>query len=80
MTAFFYGRQSNDVRWSADDVKFSSQDVTFAKIGDQLKLGFNVEIFGTYARLPAYISTIAEAMAVSNEYIYVAGRDVFIKH
>lgn len=71
----FYGRQSNDVRWSADDVKFSSQDITFAKIGDQLKLGFNVEIFGTYARLPAFVSTIAEAMTVSNEYIYVAGRD-----
>lgn len=71
----FYGRQSNDIRWSADDVKFSNEDITFAKIGDQLKLGFNVEIFGTYAQLPAFVSTIAEAMTVSNEYIYVVGRD-----
>lgn len=70
----FYGRKSNDVRWSADDVKFSSQDVTFAKIGDQLKLGFDVEIFGNYARLPLAISTIAEAITSSNDFIYVAAR------
>lgn len=70
----FYGRQSNDIRWSADDVTFSSQDVTFAKIGDQLKLGFDVEIFGNYARLPLSISTIAEAMTVSDDFIYVAAR------
>lgn len=70
----FYGRKSNDVRWSSDTVKMSSQDVTFAKIGDQLKLGFDVEIFGTYARLPLAVSTIAEAMTVSDDFIYVAGR------
>lgn len=70
----FYGRQSNDIRWSADDVRFSSQDVTFAKIGDQLKLGFDVEIFGNYARLPLAISTIAEAITVSDDFVYVAGR------
>lgn len=71
----FYGRQSNDTRWSADDVKFSSQDVTFAKIGDKLKLGFNVEIFGTYARLPGNVSRIAEAIVCNDEYVYVTARD-----
>lgn len=75
----FYGRQSNDIRWSSDIVKFSSQDVTFAKIGDQLKLGFDVEIFGDYARLPLAISKIAEAITVSDDYIYVAGRDKVFK-
>lgn len=72
----FYGRKSNDIRWSADDVKFSSQDVTFAKIGDQLKLGFDVEIFGTYARLPLAVQKYAEAITATNDMIYVAGRDV----
>lgn len=70
----FYGRQSNDIRWSADDVKFSSQDVTFAKIGDNTDLPFNTEVFGSYARLPLAVSKIAEAITVSDEYIYVAGR------
>lgn len=72
----FYGRQSSDTRWSADDVRFSSQDITFAKIGDQLKLGFDVEIFGTYARLPGEISRRAEAISATDEYIYVVARDV----
>lgn len=72
----FYGRKSSDTRWSVDDVKFSSQDVTFAKIGDQLKLGFDVEIFGTYARLPLDMSTRAEAITATNDYIYVVARNV----
>lgn len=75
----FYGRQSNDVRWSADDVRFSSQDVTFAKIGDNTGLNFDIEIFGTYARLPLAVSKIAEAITTSDEYIYVSGRDKVYK-
>lgn len=71
----FYGRQSNDFRWSSDDIKFSSQDVTFVKLGDQLHLGFDVEIFGTYARLPGDISKYAEAMACNEKYVYVTARD-----
>ncbi|AHJ86996.1 baseplate wedge subunit [Salmonella phage STP4-a] len=71
----FYGRKSNDIRWSSDEVRFSSQDVTFAKIGDQLKLGFDVEIFGTYASLPADVSRIAEAITTTDDFIYVVARD-----
>lgn len=71
----FYGRQSNDYRWSSDDIRFSSQDVTFAKIGDQIKLDFNVEIFGTYARLPGDVSKYAEAIVCNDEYVYVVARD-----
>ncbi|AWD90303.1 baseplate wedge subunit [Erwinia phage Cronus] len=71
----FYGRQSNDVRWSADDVRFSSQDVTFAQLGDQLHLGFDVEIFGTYARLPGDVAKYAEALACTDDNLYVVSRD-----
>ncbi|QQG32069.1 baseplate wedge subunit [Citrobacter phage CkP1] len=71
----FYGRKSNDTRWSSDEVRFSSQDITFAKIGDQLKLGFDVEIFGTYASLPGEISKKAEAITATDDYIYVVARD-----
>lgn len=71
----FYGRNSSDVRWSSDEVRFSSEDVTFAKIGDNLNLGFDVNIFGTYARLPADVSQIAEAITCNEEYIYVVARD-----
>lgn len=75
----FYGRRSSDIRWSADDVKMSSQDVTFAKIGDQLNLGFDVDIFGTYTTLPGEISTKAEAMTASNDFVYVVARDTVRK-
>ncbi|WPK18013.1 hypothetical protein [Escherichia phage BYEP02] len=71
----FYGRKSTDVRWSADDVRFSSQDITFAKLGDQLHLGFDVEIFATYATLPANVYRIAEAITCTDDYIYVVARD-----
>ncbi|MFP9202627.1 hypothetical protein ACLI2R_15960, partial [Enterococcus faecalis] len=66
----FYGRKSTDVRWSADDVRFSSQDIKFAKLGDQLHLGFDVEIFATYATLPANVYRIAEAITCTDDYIY----------
>lgn len=71
----FYGRKSSDIRWSADDVRFSSQDVTFAKIGDQLKIGYDVEIFGTYATLPGDMSRKAEAITCTDENVYIAARD-----
>lgn len=71
----FYGRKSNDIRWSADDVRFSSQDITFAKLGDQLKIGFDAEIFGNYATLPGDVSRIAESIVCNSEYVYVAARD-----
>ncbi|ARB05951.1 hypothetical protein fHeYen901_178 [Yersinia phage fHe-Yen9-01] len=77
----FYGRLSNDTRWSEDDVRFSSQDITFAKIGDQLNLGFDVEIFGTYAKYPGDVSKYVEAMTCNNDNLYVVARDTvrFIK-
>lgn len=71
----FYGRSSTDVRWSADDVRFSSQDVTFAKIGDQLGIGFNVDIFGNYASLPAEVARIGEAIVCTDDNVYIAARD-----
>lgn len=72
----FYGRKSNDVRWSSDEVKFSDDEVTFTKLGDQLNLGFEVEIFGTYATWPAELNKRVEAMACSNDYLYGISRDV----
>ncbi|ASD52067.1 baseplate wedge subunit [Pseudomonas phage PspYZU05] len=71
----FYGRKSNDIRWSSDEVRFSSEDITFTKLGDQLKLGFDVEIFGTYSRLPPEISRKAEAITATDDLIYVVARD-----
>lgn len=71
----YYGRRANDVRWSADDVRFSSDTVTFAKTGDELNLGFDVELFNNYARLPGDMYRKVEAMAADEEYIYVAARN-----
>lgn len=71
----FYGRKSTDTRWSSDEVRFSAEDITFAKKGDTLKLGFDVNIFGTYARLPGDVSHIAEAITCNDDYIYVVARD-----
>lgn len=71
----FYGRNSSDVRWSSDDVKFSSENTTFAKMGENIDLDFDINIFGTYAKLPGDVSQIAEAITCNEEYIYVAARD-----
>lgn len=72
----FYGRSSSDVRWSADDVRFSDDDITFAKLGNQTGLDFDVDSYNTFARLPANVTKYAEAMACSDEYIYVAAKNV----
>lgn len=72
----FYGRQASDTRWSADDVRFSADDITFAKVGDENDLGFDVEVFGTLARLTADTTKYAEAMACNDEYLWVAAKDV----
>lgn len=71
----FYGRRSSDTRWSDDKVRFSDMEVTFAKIGDDLNLGFNVEVFGTYAFLPGNITRYAESFAVSNDYLWVGSKN-----
>lgn len=73
--SIFYGRNSTDTRWSSDEVRFSSEDITFSKIGDNLNLGFNVNIFGNYAKLPADVAQIAESIVCNDEYIYVVARD-----
>lgn len=71
----FYGRRSSDIRWSDDQVRFSNIEITFAKIGDTLDLGFDVETFSTYAHLPGNITRYGEAIAASDDYLWVAGRN-----
>lgn len=72
----FYGRSSTDTRWSADDVRFSADDITFAKLGNQTGLDFDIDSYNTYAKLPGDVSKYAEAMSASNEYLYVAAKNV----
>lgn len=71
----FYGRKSTDTRWSSDTVRFSNDDITFAKIGDTLNLGFDVNIFGNYAMLPGDVAKIGEAITCNEDYIYIVARD-----
>lgn len=71
----FYGRPSTDLRWSDNTTKFSEPEITFAKLGEDNKVGFLVEIFGRYIDLPADLNKRAEAMACSDKYLYVAGRN-----
>lgn len=71
----FFGRPSTDIRWSENTVKFSTQEYTFAKLGEENNVGFPVEIFGKYIELPADLKKRAEAMACSNKYLWVAGRN-----
>ena len=71
----YYGRRANDARWSADDVRFSSDSVTFSKTGDELNLGFDVELFNSYARLPGDIFRKGEAIAADDDWVYVAARN-----
>lgn len=71
----FYGRSSTDVRWSADDVRFSADDVTFAKLGNQTGLDFDVDSYNTFAKLPGNVTKYAEAIACSDEWLYVAAKN-----
>lgn len=71
----YYGRRSSDTRFSADDVRFSNNEITFAKIGDTLNLGFDVELFNEFARLPGDMNRRTEAMACTNEYLYVGAQN-----
>lgn len=71
----FYGRRSSDVRWSDDQHRFSETDLTFAKIGDTLHLGFDVEVFGTLSFLPGNVSRFTEAIASNNDFLYVAAKN-----
>lgn len=71
----FFGRPSRDLRWSDDITRFSTQEFTFAKLGEEDNIGFPVELFGTYIDLPAGLNKLAEAMASSDEYLYVGGRN-----
>lgn len=72
----FYGRTSTDIRWSADDVRFSADDVTFAKLGNQTGLDFDVDSYNTFAKLPGNVSKYAEAMACSDDWLYVVAKNV----
>lgn len=72
----YYGRKASDTRWSSDDVRFSRTDITFAKVGDELGLGYDVELFGEYARLPPVPFTRSgEAMACTDEKLFVAAKN-----
>lgn len=76
----FYGRRASDYRWSSDEIRFSRTDITFAKMGDELGLGYDVELFGEYARLPAPPFTrSAEAMACTDEFLYVVAKNRVVK-
>lgn len=76
----FFGRPSTDTRWSDDQVRFNNlTQVTFAKLGDDTEIGFPVEIFGKYIDLPAVLNKRSEAMACSDNYLYVAGRNVIYR-
>lgn len=74
-TKIFYGRSSNDIRFSSDEYKFSNDEATFTKLGDQLDLGFNTEVFGLYSSLPGEVAKHAEAFCCNNDYLYVVARD-----
>ncbi|UES35568.1 baseplate wedge protein [Citrobacter phage KKP_3664] len=72
----FYGRTSTDIRWSADDVRFSADDITFAKLGNQTGLDFDVDSYNTFAKLPGNVSKYAEAMACSDDWLYVVAKNI----
>lgn len=72
----FYGRNSTDTRWSADDVRFSADDITFAKLGNQTGLDFDIDSYNTFAKLPGDVSKYAEAIACSNDWLYVVAKNV----
>lgn len=71
----FYARSANDVRWSSDTVKFSDDKITFAKIGNQSGIDFDVDLYNTYARLPGDVSKRAEAIAANDDFCYVGAKN-----
>ena len=59
----FNGRPSSNIRWSSTTERFSSTDISFTRMDDQLKLGFEIEVFNKYAKIPTEFEYIVEAMA-----------------
>lgn len=71
----FYGRQSNDIRWSSDQYKFSDEEATFSKLGNQTDLPFSTELFATYATLPGDVAKYVEAFCCTNNFLVTVARD-----
>ena len=75
----FYGRKSNDIRWSSDVDRFSSNDISFTKMGDNIDIGFDVDSYAVYGSLPPDVAKITESIVASDDYVYVVARDIVRK-
>lgn len=76
-THLFYGRPSSNIRWSSIRERFSQIDVSFTRMDDQLNLGYEIEVFNRFAKLPEEMDNgKAEAFASSEDAVYVAGNGV----
>lgn len=73
----YYGRPSSNVRWSSIRERFSQTDVSFTRMDDQLKLGYEIEVFNRYAKLPPELEKgQAESFVITDDYVLVAGNGV----
>lgn len=73
----YQGKPSSNVRWSSIKERFSQTDITFTRMDDALDLGYEIEIFNRYAKLPEELSKgKAESFTVTDKYIFVAGNGV----
>lgn len=73
MGSVYYGRSSSNVRWSTAEHRFSSTELSFTKMDEQLSLGFDVEIFNSFAELPDNFYDRAESITATNTRLYVSG-------
>ena len=73
----FDGRPSSNVRWSSIKERFSQTNVSFTRMDDQNNLGFEIELFNRYAKLPdIFDNGKAEAFVATNDKVFVGGSGV----
>lgn len=73
----FYGRQSDEIRFSSNQHFWSDDQITFVRMDVDASIPFNTLVFGRYTSYPSDIARKVEAQAASNTWIYAVAEDNF---
>lgn len=73
----FYGRQSDEIRFSSNTHYWSDDQITFVRMDVDASIPFKTLVFGRYTSYPDIIRRKVEAQAASNQWIYAVAEDNF---
>lgn len=73
----FYGRVSDEVRFSSNQHFWSDDQLTFVRLDVDASIPFNTLVFGRYTSYPADIKRKVEAQAANDTWVYAVAEDHF---